>query len=625
MSESKDIPDECTICYHKYTVMKYKKMTCESCKNSCCKECWYAWLKIKIDNPTCQFPNCNAKILNESIKLNVRQYLKKKDGDFTLTQKDYNYGVFLHEYKDFVERNLSALNAIMLIKQTFDHIHSSAKIYKMYNLVACRTHITFISDDCPIEHLTDFITKYMRAIKEPDFEFTDSNESTDNNELTNLVIKIYGENIAKLINTSNPHFLNNCKNFIDWIRTDIIDGTIRNINLEKLERKLNDWSMVNIPYVENGGSIEEQNTRITMKCPMQNCNNYMQNYRCKLCKCRVCAKCNAVVEEKTEHTCKQEDLDTVEFIKKSSRQCPNKDCDQTISKIDGCDVMFCTKCHTSFNYKTGKVIKDHASRHNPHYFEYLRKRGKELPRQDEINPCQQDFMENLEYDASGNSYSRKANDLFCIYTELEHKLDHYISDKELLKQCYNGDSAKKLNMSLYETFSLKYLTDVIASFITNTRSNLNKLKVSMNELMITHYFNRKNDDEYLSDLKDRIDVNYNNQKNLQTFLEFFEGYGLILFSHLQYLTDISKIKEFFSLVKDFQQKCNAYKKAMPFGRSTCIKSFKWFTSYNIDSIKVMTRLDFVHDNLLNLRDEEDHIRRVKINLAYNGRRYNEHW
>ncbi len=593
-------------------------MTCESCKNSCCKECWYAWLKIKIDNPTCQFPGCNAKILNETIKLNVHPCYRKKTGDFTLIQKEYNYGVFLHEYREFVQRNLNILTASEMIKESIAKVYTLTEINMLYKLIS-----DVIYDNYHIYRFTKILQQFKSISKYFTYEkntlkfnnFDEQNQiGHDLIKLANL-LDIIDINIHK-IRKNNLHFVK----FWDCFNTKIMNSIKTNeavqlINLENLDNILKEKNTIEPTYLSASGSIEEQNTRITMKCPMQNCNNYMQNYRCKLCKCRVCAKCNAVVEEKTEHTCKQEDIATVEFIKKSSRQCPNKNCDQTISKIDGCDVMFCTKCHTSFNYKTGKIIKDHASRHNPHYFEYLRKQGKELPRQDEINPCQQDFMENLEYDASGNSYSRNVDNNFCIYMELEHKLDHYISDKELLKRYYKDNSTKELNMSLCKTFSMKELTDIIASFITNTRSNINKLKLNMNELMITHYYNRKNDDEYLSDLKDRIDVNYNNQKNLQTFLEFFEGYGLILFSHLQYLNDVSKIKEFFSLVKDFQQKCNTYKKAMPFERSTCIKSFKWFTSYNIDSIKVMTRVDFVYTNLLNLlnlRDEEDHhIRRVK--------------
>ena len=41
-----------------------------------------------------------------------------------------------------------------------------------------------------------------------------------------------------------------------------------------------------------------------------------------------------------------------------------------ISKIDGCNQMWCTQCHVAFDWKTGAIQN---SVHNPHYFEWLRK------------------------------------------------------------------------------------------------------------------------------------------------------------------------------------------------------------------------------------------------------------
>lgn len=71
--------------------------------------------------------------------------------------------------------------------------------------------------------------------------------------------------------------------------------------------------------------------------------------------------------------------------------------DRTV--VHNCNQMFCTKCHTAFDWRTGRPIQ--GAIHNPHYFEYMRSRqgNAELPQlREEIN-CNQEltnrFMANL--------------------------------------------------------------------------------------------------------------------------------------------------------------------------------------------------------------------------------------
>jgi len=56
--------------------------------------------------------------------------------------------------------------------------------------------------------------------------------------------------------------------------------------------------------------------------------------------------------------------------------------------VRNCDQMWCTQCHTAFNWRTGRVEQ---VVHNPHYFEWLRRNGNAIPRNPGDIPCQQDL------------------------------------------------------------------------------------------------------------------------------------------------------------------------------------------------------------------------------------------
>jgi len=70
-----------------------------------------------------------------------------------------------------------------------------------------------------------------------------------------------------------------------------------------------------------------------------------------------------------EHVCDPALVATIAEIVKDSRPCPR--CGTAISKVSGCDQMFCTQCDTPFSYITGTVINGII--HNPHYFERMQK------------------------------------------------------------------------------------------------------------------------------------------------------------------------------------------------------------------------------------------------------------
>lgn len=126
----------------------------------------------------------------------------------------------------------------------------------------------------------------------------------------------------------------------------------------------------------------KQRRAFIMKCPESTCEGFLSSqYKCGLCDVHVCSHCHLV---KTEgHVCDPDLVETIKQIRKEAKPCPK--CAALISKIDGCDQMWCTQCHTAFSWTTGAVAAGVV--HNPHYFQYLRETGQVIPRADNPGFC----------------------------------------------------------------------------------------------------------------------------------------------------------------------------------------------------------------------------------------------
>lgn len=116
--------------------------------------------------------------------------------------------------------------------------------------------------------------------------------------------------------------------------------------------------------------INKADVKVMMKCPIGECRGFLdEKYHCGLCNTDVCKDCH--LAEDDEHKCNPDDVATITELKNTTRPCPK--CSVRIYKTDGCDQMFCVKCHTAFSWRTGQ--EEQGVIHNPHYFETLRAGG----------------------------------------------------------------------------------------------------------------------------------------------------------------------------------------------------------------------------------------------------------
>ena len=163
-----------------------------------------------------------------------------------------------------------------------------------------------------------------------------------------------------------------------------IEAEISDIRREKmaaLDSKRNEIrAMETIVY----GRSSERNTQrrnvFVHKCSGQNCEGFLSSqWKCGVCETYTCKDCGVNIgttEEKEQHQCNENDIASFAIVKKECKPCPN--CASQIHKIEGCDQMWCTQCQTPFSWRTGEKIN--GTIHNPHYFEWARRRGN-LPRQ----------------------------------------------------------------------------------------------------------------------------------------------------------------------------------------------------------------------------------------------------
>ena len=116
-------------------------------------------------------------------------------------------------------------------------------------------------------------------------------------------------------------------------------------------------------------SKEVERKKFIMPCTNSDCRGFLSTqYKCELCDMFTCPDCHELIGyTKTEgHTCNPDNVASAELIKKETKGCPT--CGVRISKINGCNQMWCTECKVAFDYRTGKI--DNGTVHNPYYYEH---------------------------------------------------------------------------------------------------------------------------------------------------------------------------------------------------------------------------------------------------------------
>jgi len=121
-------------------------------------------------------------------------------------------------------------------------------------------------------------------------------------------------------------------------------------------------------------------------CPQEECRGFLSSmWKCGTCAMWTCPECHEMKGEfqDSPHTCDPNNVETAKLLAKDTKPCPK--CATGIFKIEGCDQMWCTQCHTAFSWRTGQ-IETHI--HNPHFYEWQRRNNNgQAPRVAGDIPC----------------------------------------------------------------------------------------------------------------------------------------------------------------------------------------------------------------------------------------------
>jgi hypothetical protein len=158
-------------------------------------------------------------------------------------------------------------------------------------------------------------------------------------------------------------------------------------NREREDDDLNEGDDLidNINRERQGEREKKEKEKFFKPCPKEDCNGFLSTrWKCGICDTKVCKECLEIinVNNRDQHTCKPEDLASALEVKKNCKDCPK--CKTKIFRVSGCSQMWCVKCHTPFNWNTGKIETGNV--HNPHYYEWMHQNGQNNANQnDEIN------------------------------------------------------------------------------------------------------------------------------------------------------------------------------------------------------------------------------------------------
>lgn len=379
-----------------------------------------------------------------------------------------------------------------------------------------------------------------------------------------------------------------------------INKIILDLNRKKseLERSL---------YIRSENKEKEVN--FVRSCPNNGCKGFLRpDWKCGLCEHITCKSCHELIgpcnNEKLNtskisgddsdnsdnseifknHICKQENIDSAKLLNKDSKPCPK--CHALIFKIDGCNQIWCTQCHTAFDWVSGKLEN---VIHNPHFYEWQRKNG---------------------------GLARANGDVEC-----GRELDQYTLQEiyESIKNNHHGNLLK-INIDYYDPeddfenyiwdYRIYILESIIRQAIHNYRIEIRKYNIDYinhNEfLRIKYLLNEINENQF----KKQIQINDKKNKKYTELRQIFELCNTILTDIIFRLIDNlnnsqpnkHNINKFMNEINELIKYCNELFSEVSYTYNCSrIRFNEYLQIQSLDSVKKLNKNNKI--KLIDLTDE----------------------
>ena len=202
------------------------------------------------------------------------------------------------------------------------------------------------------------------------------------------------------------------------------------------------------------GKRKNNTPKFIRPCPVNDCRGILSNELiCGICSVKACDKCYEI-KHNDDHVCDPNTIETINALKKDSKHCPK--CSILIYKSSGCLQMWCTQCHTTFNWDTLEI--EHGNIHNPHYFEWAHNNA---VRQNECNNNILPSAQNVVRFCRNSNFPEKEEKKLLEYLQLLMHID-YTERRKVQTKLLGIAYIENTTLIDYKDVRIKYLTKKIS-------------------------------------------------------------------------------------------------------------------------------------------------------------------